>query len=99
MNQAQLETSCVLLYFIIKLHFIAKYTDDLLKIQLLDIWFLKMAVGTPTINHPEISNSIEEHTAPQTFKTIHQAATLKLLTLLNSLKTLWQVKHELVNRN
>lgn len=74
MNQAQLEKSCVLLYFITKLCFIAKYTDDLCKIQLQDMCLLKMAVGTPTINHPEIPNSIEEHRALQEFKTIHQAA-------------------------
>lgn len=86
MNQVQLETSCVLLYFITKLYFIAKYTDDLLEIQPLDTCLLKMTVGTPTTNHPEISNSIEEHRAPQKFKIINQAATLKLLTLLNSVK-------------
>lgn len=86
MNQVQFETGCGLLYFITKLYFIAKYTDDLLEIQLLDTCLPKMAVGTPTTNNPEISNSIEEHRAPQKFKIINQAATLKLFTLLNSVK-------------
>lgn len=69
MNQAQPETNCALLYFITKLYSIAKYTVDLLIIQLLDMYLPKTAVGTPTTNHPEISNSTEEHRAPQKFKT------------------------------